>query len=59
MCFFWLVNGSWKNHQKKSGSLLVNHDFGDQLKIVLCLFEDLVCHLLLQRIITLGNISFF
>ena len=31
-------NGSWESHQKKSGSLLVNHDLGDQLKIVLCLF---------------------
>ena len=31
-------NRSWESHQKKSGSFLVNHDLGDQLKIVLCLF---------------------
>ena len=30
-------NGSWESRQKKSGSL-VNHDLGDQLKSVLCLF---------------------
>ena len=37
-CVSLASNGSWESHQKKSGSLLVNHDLGDQLKIVLCLF---------------------
>ena len=34
----WLVTDHGKTTQKKPGSLLVNHDLGDQLKIVLCLF---------------------
>ena len=34
-------NGSWEGHLKKSGSLLVNHQFRDLLKIVFCLFENL------------------
>ena len=33
----WLVTEHGKA-TKKSGSFLVNHDLGDQLKIVLCLF---------------------
>ena len=31
MCVAVASNGSWESHQKKSGSLLVNHDLGDQL----------------------------
>ena len=37
-CVALASNGSWESHHKKSGSLLVNHDLGEQLKIVLCLF---------------------
>ena len=58
-CVSLASNGSWESHQKKSGYLLVNHDLGDQLKIVLRSFEDLVCHVHLQKIITLENKSFF
>ena len=38
MCASFASNGSWESYQKKSGSLLVDHDLEDQLKIVLCLF---------------------
>ena len=37
-------NRSWEGHLKKSGSLLVNHQFRDLLKIVFCLFENLDSH---------------
>ena len=44
MCASFASNGSWESYQKKSGSLLVDHDLEDQLKIFCVYFEDLVCH---------------